>query len=1345
MQPIRCAITFHSVEEFRAAVVDRGGPCFVPWPEDIPAFTLLDLDVSIEDARLEIRAQVVGPDFDDIGNVGLAVELDRESLDVVAQFDAQLKAGAPAPALFATTRMKIDLHPAASSPSAATMPPPVPWDGTSTEKLPDGHLVDGRFRIERHLATGGMGEVYRAEHVHLKRPVALKMLRKELSNDSEMWGRFEREAQLVSQLENPHVVRVFDFGRTSDGHLFLAMEFVEGDTLDKRLQDGGPFEPRRAVEVITQVLDGLAEAHNLGVVHRDLKPPNIMLGARREGGERAKILDFGIARLSDASRSPERTKLTQVGVVVGTPAYLAPEQALADELDHRTDIYAMGCVTYEVLTGRPPFIGGDLRKVISQHLTAAPENPALLRPELAKFPALCAAVLKALAKEKEHRFQNVLDFREALRRSLSTSPSQEVAVAELVPDASAPWPPAEWAPAPAPVAQQPPPPAIAPMVVVGQADDFFSATGGVPHTVGAASGGDVPGLTGRVPPELIARLAPHPAQPTEAVMMRVEILGPAPRSPAAATCLAHVTDLMARAGAFFMGADDEGVTFGLSTNAGSPAGRAAQVLVATRDVLVTQSAQLQTSINLRALALPVKVPAVKEVIAASRLRLAKARANSVWIDQRLAPALGRVCEVVGTTEAGMAGLGARKARKRSTAELIARKPLVDAFERRLAGLANGVGAPLIVSGPSGSGHTSLSILCTALATKKGALAVMASGHDAPWGALVELMCGALGFEPHDAQRKLAAALKPLPIVDAARNAAMALAGLNPMPSSFSPGQAAHAVRVVVRAAAIDRPVVMIADGLQSFDRQSREAFFAMVSRPASRELLLGFGTPQCIEAQQAGTQVHAIAPFGQAEMQRLLTVTLSSVAGARLTQWMSLHSEGVPAAALDLLTWLDERGMLFTDAQGAVELAEPEVKPPMDLAPAVLDAVPQATRQTLVAAALLGERFEQTVLKDVVPAADEAFLMGLMSCGFLTAEPGKRPRLRDHELRHRLASGRGTEADALRRRCAEALIARGRVDAGAVDPVHLARLLAEANEGARAAPLWKHALDSATARRDFRGARDAWVGLSRSLASMTQPDGDRIRVEALSRAAALCVLLDELTEARMYLNEAAQLVPRVMPPSAEHLLIEARVLRLEGRRVKAAELLATAEAIATGSPVHVLILAERGEAREVEGDLDGSMAAFELALSGAAQVADFARWHGEVELHARLEARLATICFARRDAARAKALLESSLARWRKANWPWAEARVLSTLGTVLIFLQQFGPAAQAYEAAGQTAARGGDLLFQARAMIQQAKAIRKLQGASAAMRNVALEARKICLALGWEQGRADASALVEG
>ncbi|MBL8909419.1 MAG: hypothetical protein JNM17_01830, partial [Archangium sp.] len=779
---------------------------------------------------------------------------------------------------------------------------------------------------------------------------------------------------------------------------------------------------------------------------------------------------------------------------------------------------------------------------------------------------------------------------------------------------------------------------------------------------------------------------------------------------------------------------------------GSPAGRAAQAMVAARDVLVWQSTQLKVSVSLKALALPVKLPAAAEVVASLRMRLAKARANSVWIDARLAPAVNRVCEVVGTAEAGLAGLGARKPRKRATAELIGRRGLAEAFDRRLAGLTNGVGAPLIVSGPAGSGHTSLAVLATTLAKKKGALAVMASGLATPWGGFVELLCGALGFEAHERFTKLVPALTPLPIIDSARNAALALCGLNPMPTTFTPGQAAHALRVVVRAAAVDRPVVLIADGLHTFDRESREAFFSMAAKPASRELLIGFGTPECIEPQNnAGVQVAALAPLSQAEVQRLITVALGAVAAPLLTQWMTTCSEGVPATVIELLTWLDERGVLFHDASGAVELAEPEIQPPADLAPALLDCLAMLTRQALVAAALLGERFEPVVLKEAVPGADETLLAILQSSGFVVLEAGRRARLRSLALRKRLVSGRGGEADVLRRRCAEALIARGRVDAAAVEPVHLAKLLAEIGEGARAAPLWKHALDLAVSRRDFRSARDAWNGLSRALGSVPQAEGqDRVRVDALARSAALSVLIDELPEARAALTEAAPMVARLQPPSAEYLLLEARVLRLEGRRVKATEVLAMAEAVAKGTPVAVLVAAERGEAREVEGDLDGSMAAFEAALQGAAQVADFSRWHGEIELHARLEARLATICFARRDAGRAKQLLESSLAKWRKVNWPWAEARVLSTLGTVLVFLQQYMPAAQAYEAAGVTAARGGDLLFQSRAMIQQAKAIRKQQGQSAAMRNVALEARKLCLALGWEQGRLDATALVE-
>lgn len=439
---IRCAVAFHSLEEFRAAFVANGPACFVPYPDEVPSGEVMEVDVTVVEARLELRGVVEGADFDESGNVGLKLRLDEPSWQIVSKFVLELRDGSQSSGMFATTRMQMA--------PLVTAAPAMPLVGSAEvrELLQPGLVVDGRFKIESHLATGGMGDVYRAEHVHLKRPIALKLLRRSLAQDQEMWGRFEREAQLVSKLENPHVVRVFDFGRTADGQLFLAMEFVEGETLEDRLKRG-PLAPSDAVEILAQVFDGLNEAHGLGVVHRDLKPPNIMLGHRRDGGERAKILDFGIARLSDAPADGPNGKLTQMGMIIGTPAYLAPEQALADDLDHRTDIYAMGCVAYEMLTGRPPFVGTDLRKVISQHLTATAVDPAKVRPELAKFPGICAAVMKALAKEREHRFQNVLEFREALRQALEGPGLPSVPLAQLVPGPSAPWPPAtEWQPAP---------------------------------------------------------------------------------------------------------------------------------------------------------------------------------------------------------------------------------------------------------------------------------------------------------------------------------------------------------------------------------------------------------------------------------------------------------------------------------------------------------------------------------------------------------------------------------------------------------------------------------------------------------------------------------------------------------------------------------------------------------------------------------------------------------------------------------------------------------------------------------------------------------------------------------
>ena len=1330
---IRCGVAFQSLDEFRAAFVARGPSCFVPYPDEVAVGATLDIDVTVVEARLELTGEVVASDFDESGNVGLTVKLDDPSWKAVCQLVADLGSGSSSSGHFATTRMRMapDLTP--------MQPPPTPGDG-ARELLQPGLLVDGRFRIESHLASGGMGDVYRAEHVHLKRPIALKLLRRAFATDADMWGRFEREAQLVSRLENPHIVRVFDFGKTAEGQLFLAMEFVEGETLEERLKKG-PLAPAAAVEILAQVLDGLHEAHGLGVVHRDLKPPNIMLGHRRDGGERAKILDFGIARLGDTLNAARNGKLTQMGVVVGTPAYLAPEQALADDLDHRTDIYAMGCVAYELLTGRPPFVGDDLRKVISAHLTSAPVDPVKLRPELAAFPELCAAVLKALAKEREHRFQNVIEFREALRQAIHAPGEAAVPLAELVPAASAPWPPAtEWQPAPAPAAA----PAAATPAQAGEASDFFVSVGSSP----------LPG-----PPRSSVMPSPTagaaPTQPTgDGVFARVEVLGPPPTSAQGHAYAARVQEAVARCGGFVAATDEEGVTFGFIGRGGRPSGRATRALLLAREIVALESARLAVAATVRALIGPGTFPLGPPVLEKARRQLASGRASTVWLDQRLSNPAARLCGLVVTDVPGLVSCGAPKRSARTGPEPVGRRALVETFERRLASLQQGVVAPLLVTGPSGCGHTSLATTLVSLARKQKALAQSATGLPEGFGALIELLCAAVGVHPAERLTKLAAALEPLPLVDSARQSALDLAGVKPLPVTMTSGQAAHALRGVLRAVAVERPMVLVFDGLHGMDQGSVDAFLVMASRPASRELVVGLTAPSVYDAKLAGLQTVAVPPLSQAGVQRLLSVALGSVAGPGLTKYVHEQSGGLPAIALRLLAWLDDGGLLV-DGEGAVDLCEPGLgAPPGGPVRAALDVMPSDQRQVLQAAAVLGGRFDEVVLRAVLPIATPQLLAPLQVAGWLTTEllePSKSTRLdarygrfTSHATRAAVPALSPAETQAIHLVAADALIARGTVDAASVDHFQLAGHLTAAGDGVRAAPLWKHALDLAIGRRDPRSASRAWAGLSSAVGLMPASEAQvRTQVDALARSAAQSLVVEDTGRARALLNAAGPMAGALPTPSPEYLLLEARVMRLEGRRVKAVEVLAAAEQAAGAGRVLSLVLAERGEARELEGDLEGASQALEQARRLAPEGAELAKWHGEVDLAARLEARLATITFARRDVGKALGLLESSLSKWRAAGWPFAEARVLATIGTVLAYQQRFPEAATAYQAACAAGSRCGDLRFQARALLQQAKAIRKQQGDSASMKSVALEARKLALVLGWEEGRLDASALL--
>ncbi len=260
----------------------------------------------------------------------------------------------------------------------------------------------GNYRLLEPLNPGGMGSVFRAEHAVLGRPAAVKILRPELTTNPQLVQRFLNEAKAATLIRHPGIVEVYDFGTAPDGTSYIVMEMLQGVSLAARLAERGRLPEQEAAFIARGVASALKAAHQQGIIHRDLKPANIFLVPDPDGptGERVKVLDFGIAKLLD----PNRAFHTQTGAMIGTPIYMAPEQARApSSVDHRADLYALGCVLYEMLVGRPPFVSAAPGQLISMHLFTAPDPP---RAYVQISPQLDGIVLRLLEKDPATRFQH---------------------------------------------------------------------------------------------------------------------------------------------------------------------------------------------------------------------------------------------------------------------------------------------------------------------------------------------------------------------------------------------------------------------------------------------------------------------------------------------------------------------------------------------------------------------------------------------------------------------------------------------------------------------------------------------------------------------------------------------------------------------------------------------------------------------------------------------------------------------------------------------------------------------------------------------------------------------------
>ena len=292
-------------------------------------------------------------------------------------------------------------------PSAETPIPPTAAAVASGDPL-IGSSIFGDYIIRKKLGEGGMGSVYLAENRNIEQSIAVKVLHGEAAQSNELVQRFNREAKVICKLTHPNIIRVFIFGRTPDDTIFLAMEYVEGRTLRDVIEADGYIDTLRAISLMRQCLHALTEAHELGIVHRDLKPDNIMLTSFRDVDEFVKILDFGIAKIKDQPGSTNQ-KLTQAGVVYGTPEYLSPEQAQAKELDGRSDVYSMGIILYEMVTGVVPFHSSTAVAILAAHVYDAPQPPSTVARH-SLHPKLDSIIDKALNKNPDERYQSAMEF-----------------------------------------------------------------------------------------------------------------------------------------------------------------------------------------------------------------------------------------------------------------------------------------------------------------------------------------------------------------------------------------------------------------------------------------------------------------------------------------------------------------------------------------------------------------------------------------------------------------------------------------------------------------------------------------------------------------------------------------------------------------------------------------------------------------------------------------------------------------------------------------------------------------------------------------------------------------------
>jgi serine/threonine-protein kinase len=283
-----------------------------------------------------------------------------------------------------------------------------------------GKTIDGKYLVQSVLGEGGMAIVYRAHHLQMERVVVIKVMQGWLTSNKTSVERFEREGKLTAKLNHPNIVAVYDVGSIDGREPYIVMEYIKGEALADRIHNGGPLDFDTTANIIIQICRGLEEAHSSGIIHRDLKPDNVLLQVKSDRPDWVKIVDFGISNMIQGAK-----RLTKTGRMVGTPEYIAPEQLKDKPIDIRTDLYAVGIMIFEMLTGRVPFDGESAESILMKHLLEEPVPMATIRPELAGENPFDPIVAKLLKKAPEERYQTAEELRHVLEHLRENLPAKK--------------------------------------------------------------------------------------------------------------------------------------------------------------------------------------------------------------------------------------------------------------------------------------------------------------------------------------------------------------------------------------------------------------------------------------------------------------------------------------------------------------------------------------------------------------------------------------------------------------------------------------------------------------------------------------------------------------------------------------------------------------------------------------------------------------------------------------------------------------------------------------------------------------------------------------------------------